>query len=110
MTPLNIFEKGSFMKLEIIETLRPIMDPELEISIVDMGLVYSVNINEKQKRIELEMTLSSPGCPMGAAIVGAVENCMKHYYGDYQTTVKLVWEPAWSYELISEEGKQLLGL
>lgn len=108
--PFNISEKGSFMKMEIIETLRPIMDPELEISIVDMGLVYSVNINEEQKTIELEMTLSSPGCPMGAAIVGAVENCMNHYYKDYQTEVKLIWDPAWSYEFISEEGKQLLGL
>lgn len=109
MTSFEITLEGSFMKMGIIEILRLIIDPELEVNIVDMGLIYSVNINEKEKIIEIEMTLSSPGCPMGAAITGAVENYMKHYYSSYQTLVKLVWEPAWSYELISEEGKQLLG-
>lgn len=110
MTPFDITAKESFMKMRIIETLRLVIDPELEISIIDMGLVYSININELERSLEIEMTLSSPGCPMGATIVGAVENCMNQYYCNYQTAVNLVWKPAWSYELISEEGKQMLGL
>ncbi|HCN85077.1 MAG TPA: FeS assembly SUF system protein SufT [Sphingobacteriaceae bacterium] len=98
------------MKTAIIETLRLVIDPELEINIIDMGLVYSIDINEEEKKIEVDMTLSSPGCPMGAAIVGSVENCLKHYYNQYKPVINLVWEPAWSYERISEEGKRLLGM
>jgi metal-sulfur cluster biosynthetic enzyme len=94
----------------ILEALRLVMDPELGINIVDMGLIYAVDIDEEERIIAIKMTLSSPGCPMGAAIVGSVENCMQHYCSNYKTVIELVWEPAWSYELISAEGKYLLGL
>lgn len=108
MEPFDLTEQQSFRKMEILETLRLVIDPELEINIIDMGLVYSVQI--QQKEIVIEMTLSSPNCPMGGTITGAVENCMAHHYPQYQTTVNLVWEPVWSFENITDEGKRLLGL
>lgn len=110
MILFDITGKQPFMKMEIIETLRGVIDPELQINIIDMGLVYSVDINEEKRKIEIEMTLSSPNCPMGASIVGAVENCMEYHFNTYNTVVNLVWEPEWSYERISEEGKRLLGI
>lgn len=110
MTPFDITEEHVFKKVEILETLRLVIDPELQINIIDMGLVYEVNINEGEKKIEIDMTLSSPNCPMGASIVGAVENCLKHHYSTYSPLVNLVWEPEWTFERISEEGKRLLGM
>ena len=109
METFDITEKQSFFKMQIVETLRLVIDPELEINIIDMGLVYSVEI-EDEKNIVISMTLSSPGCPMGSTIVGAVQNCLEHHYPDYKTIVNLVWEPAWSIERISPEGRRLLGM
>jgi metal-sulfur cluster biosynthetic enzyme len=110
MESFNITEKDSFLKIEILETLRLVIDPELEINIIDMGLVYEVVINQQDKSITIQMTLSSPNCPMGGTIVGAVENCLEHHYPHFKPIVELVWEPVWSFENISEEGKRLLGL
>ncbi len=110
MTPFDITEEHVFMKMEILETLRMVIDPELQINIIDMGLVYAVNVNEEEKKIEIDMTLSSRNCPMGASIVGAVENCLQHHYSKYTPLVNLFWEPEWSFERISEEGKRLLGM
>ncbi len=110
MEPFDITGKDSFLKIEIAETLRLVIDPELEINIIDLGLIYEVDAYEEGKDITIEMTLSSPGCPMGSAIVGAVHNCLEHHYPGYKITVNLVWEPGWSFERISDEGKQLLGM
>lgn len=101
--------KESSVRTKVIEALQIVMDPELGINIIDMGLVYSLEVNEEKKRIELDMTLSSPACPMGTSIVNAVENCLAHHFNQYAAFVNLVWEPAWSYERISENGKKLLG-
>ncbi|KHJ39540.1 FeS assembly SUF system protein [Pedobacter glucosidilyticus] len=108
MKQFDITEKDNFLKMEIMETLRLVIDPELEINIIDLGLVYAVYVKENQ--IEIEMTLSSSHCPMGSSIVGGVQNCLEQHYPDYKTTVNLVWEPAWSHKNISEEGKRLLGI
>ena len=108
MDIFDITDRQSFLKLEILGSLRTVMDPEMGINIVDMGLVYSIRI--EQQSIAIAMTLSSSHCPMGEAIVRSVQNTMQHYYAQYQTTVNLVWEPVWSLEQISEEGRKQLGL
>lgn len=110
MLQFDITKKHCFLKIEIVEKLRLVIDPELEINIIDLGLIYSVEINEDNQSIQIEMTLSSPNCPMGAAIVGAVQNCLELYYPNYKTIVNLVWEPIWSFESISDEGKRLLDM
>lgn len=98
------------MKIEILETLRLVMDPELHINIIDLGLVYGVKIDEPNKQINIEMTLSSSYCPMGESILSAVKNCVESHYADYKANVELVWEPVWSYHSITDEGKRLLGI
>ncbi|MHB1179332.1 MAG: metal-sulfur cluster assembly factor [Daejeonella sp.] len=109
MTQHDITGKETTVRTKVIKALRLVIDPELGINIIDMGLVYSVEVDEEKKSIELDMTLSSPACPMGTSIVNAVENCLALYFDQYTANVNLVWEPAWSYERITEEGKQLLG-
>ena len=95
------------MKLEIIEVLRRVIDPELGINIIDMGLVYAVRVAEE--RILIDMTLSSPYCPMGDSILKAVVNSLEQAFPGFEAVVTLVWEPAWSYDQLTEEGKKLLG-
>ncbi len=93
---------------KVIDVLRMVIDPELGINIVDMGLLYSADIDEKLRKMTVEMTLSSRGCPMTAAIVGAVENILNLHFPEYTIAVELVWKPAWSPECISKAGRQQL--
>lgn len=100
--------QDSFSRVQVIEVLGMIIDPELGINIIDMGLLYYAEINYQEKSILVEMTLSSRGCPMGAAILGGSENILKSYFPGYAIDIKLIWEPAWTPDFISEEGRQFL--
>ena len=110
MVSFDITDPNSFLKEQMMETLRLVMDPELHVNIIDLGLVYGIEIEAPQKRVKVKMTLSSSYCPMGESIVSAVKNCIEGHYEGYEATVDLVWEPDWSYDSISDEGKRLLGL
>lgn len=110
MASFDITDPLSFLKAKMMETLRLVIDPELHINIIDLGLVYGIAIDETKKLVKVEMTLSSAYCPMGESIVSAVKNCIEGHYEDYAATVDLVWEPVWSYDNISDEGKRLLGM
>src|SRR5437588_7650614 len=110
MENFDITDNLSFMKAEIMETLRLVIDPELHVNIIDLGLIYSVKIDETTNRIDIEMTLSSSYCPMGESILSAVKNCIENHYAGYTCEVALVWKPVWSYDNITDEGKRLLGI
>jgi len=110
MASFDITDPNSFLKEQMMETLRLVMDPELHINIIDLGLVYGIDIDAKKKLVNVEMTLSSSYCPMGESILSAVKNCIEGHYEGYVANVDLVWEPVWSYDSITDEGKRLLGL
>lgn len=110
MANFDITDPISFLKEEMMETLRLVIDPELHINIIDLGLVYGIEIADSKKLVKIEMTLSSSYCPMGESIVSAVKNCIEGHYAGYVASVELVWEPVWSYDSITEEGKRLLGI
>ena len=108
MSNLKNADQEGISRVHIIEALGMIIDPELEINIVDLGLIYHTEIDEQGKNILIEMTLSSRGCPMGAAILGGSETILKSYFPEYIIEIKLIWEPAWLPDFISEEGRQFL--
>ena len=108
MINFDINDQTSFKKLEIIEALRRVIDPELGINIIDLGLVYAVKIIESEKIISVDMTLSSAYCPLGETILSSVKNCIESNFNHYEAKVALVWEPKWNYDKISDEGKKLL--
>jgi len=110
MASFNITDPLSFLKEQMMETLRLVIDPELHINIIDLGLVYGIAIDAEKKLVNVEMTLSSSYCPMGESIISAVKNCIENHYDGYEAAVDLVWEPVWSYHNISDEGKRLLGI
>ncbi len=87
--------------------LKQVIDPELGINIIDLGLVYA--IESTPESIAIEMTLTTKGCPMGEAIMSDVNQKLESHFPDKKIAVTLVWEPPWSPEQISEEGMRLLG-
>jgi len=110
MIIVDITDPNSFLKFDIQEALRTVMDPELCINIIDLGLVYGISVDETDKLIVITMTLSSRHCPMGDALMRSAENCIKHRFSTYLVRVDLTWEPQWNYEKISEDGlRQLNG-
>lgn len=93
---------------EIEEALRGVMDPELGISVWDLGLVYKVE--RKGGKALIEMTFTTPACPLLAHIVSDVEDAVAKVAGIKEVEVRLVWDPPWNPQRISAEGKRKLGL
>jgi len=93
--------------------LRNVYDPEIPVNIVDLGLVYSLDIKPTDSgtfRVEVQMTLTAPGCGMGPAIAADAQGKILQVPGVEEAEVNLVWEPAWNQGMISEEGRMILGL
>lgn len=93
--------------------LRNVYDPEIPVNIVDLGLVYSMTVNPTEDGgygVEIQMTLTAPGCGMGPAIAEDAKSKVMVVPGVDTAEVNLVWEPAWDQSMISEEGRMILGL
>lgn len=93
---------------DILKILKNVIDPELMVNIVDLGLVYKAEIDKKDKIIRVEMTLSSQACPLGDAIIENVHQVLIASYPGYDTDIQLVWDPVWTPDKITEEGKKML--
>ncbi|HCQ31076.1 TPA: DNA methyltransferase [Candidatus Collierbacteria bacterium] len=93
---------------KIREALRKVIDPELGVSIVDLGLIYDIRYEDGEA--EVEMTLTSPGCPLAPVIDKMVRNAMKDVPEVKNVTIDLVWDPPWSKDAMSEELRAELGI
>lgn len=98
----------------VFEALRDVYDPEIPLSIVDLGLVYDVAIHPVEGTakavVDLKMTLTTMGCGMGPMIAGNARDRVTRIEGVADANVEIVWEPPWNQEMISEEGRITLGL
>ncbi|MBP6507271.1 MAG: putative Fe-S cluster assembly protein SufT [Opitutaceae bacterium] len=97
------------------DQLRKVFDPEIPVNIVDLGLVYSMDIEkataaESGYKVNIAMTLTAPGCGMGPAIAADAKDKILLVPGVNDADVRITWEPAWNQSMISEEGKMKLGL
>ena len=102
-------EKIANFELEILELLKNVMDPEIEINIVDLGLIYEVKY-DGEKKIDIDLTFSTPSCPLGDTIVTNVKETIKQKYPEFEIDVNIVFDPPWSTAMVSEEGKKILGM
>lgn len=84
------------------------VDPELGVNVVDLGLIYDVTVVDGEAKVT--MTLTAPGCPLGAALVGWVREAALAVPGVERAEVAVVWSPPWSPERMSERAKEELGL
>lgn len=92
---------------KVMEALKTVQDPEIPVDIVNLGLVYNVGISGN--KVQLKMTLTTPGCGMGGAIAKQAENAVKAI-GARDVWVDIVWDPPWNPDMISDEGKEMLGI
>ncbi|MFZ3068838.1 MAG: metal-sulfur cluster assembly factor [Microgenomates group bacterium] len=92
---------------KIREALKDVIDPELGVSIVDLGLIYDVRYEGGVA--EVEMTLTSPGCPLAPVIDKKIKNALKEVPEVKELTVELVWDPPWSKDMMSDELKAEFG-
>ena len=93
---------------EIYESLKGVYDPEIPVNIVDLGLVYDVQV--KDNDVHVQMTLTFPGCGMGPYIAQQAEWAIQEIDGVGEVEIELVFDPPWSPEMISEHAKAQLGI
>ena len=106
-TPVDVEER------QIWDTLRTCYDPEIPVNIVDLGLVYDLNIEKLpsgHSRVNVKMTLTAPGCGMGATIAGDAQQKLMYLDGVEDANVEIVWDPPWHQSMITAEGRRILGL
>ena len=92
----------------VLENLKQIIDPEVGINIVDMGLIYEVDI--KDETVGITMTLTSPGCPVGPQLVNGTQNVTQQLEGVDEVNVDVVWTPPWTPEMMTDDAKDELGI
>jgi metal-sulfur cluster biosynthetic enzyme len=95
-------------KERVLEVLKNVIDPEIGINIVDLGFIYGVDI--KGKKIHVNMTLTTPGCPMHSMFVHEVENALKAAFDGVDVEVEMVFDPPWTPERMSKDAKKKLGI
>ena len=107
-SPLNKLNAQA-TEAAVIEVLRTIRDPELPISIWDMGLIYAIEVDENDA-VTIRMTLTTPACPVAETLPPEVETKIKAIAGVTDARVELVWEPPWTADRMSEAARLEAGL
>ena len=105
---------GPFDEAQVWAQLRECYDPEIPVNIVDLGLIYSVEVADdasgKGQAVSVKMTLTAPGCGMGPSLAADAEQRILSVAGVARANVELVWDPPWSPERISPAGREKLGM
>jgi len=93
---------------QIVEACRTVYDPEIPVNIFELGLIYTIEIND-QNEVRVIMTLTAPGCPVAGDMPGWVAEAIEPLPGVKQVDVELTWEPPWGMEMMSDEARLELG-
>lgn len=108
MNPIERIQ-AKVTEAEIIEKLRDCYDPEIPVNLYDLGLIYKIDVLEPGS-VRIEMTLTSPACPVAGTLPGEVELKVKELDSITQATVEVVWEPPWTPEKMSEAARLQLNM
>lgn len=92
----------------IVEACRTVYDPEIPVNIYDLGLIYTVDINDENE-VRIIMSLTAPGCPVAGEMPGWVAEAIEPLAGVKTVDVELVWEPQWGMDMMSDEARLELG-
>lgn len=96
-------------KEDIIEALKTVSDPEIMINVYDMGLIYNIDLRENGD-VYIEMTLTAPTCPVAGILPQQVADAVAMVEGTGRVEVKVVWEPAWSLDMISDDVRMMMDM
>jgi len=94
---------------QVVAAMRTVFDPEIPVNIYDLGLIYETTIHE-DGAMEIEMSLTAPGCPVAGEMPGEVARAVAALPGAGEVTVRLVWDPPWTPERMSEDARLALGM
>ena len=94
---------------DVIEAIRQVYDPEIPVNVYDMGLIYGIDVKENGD-VFIDMTLTAPGCPVAGILPQQVADAVSLLNGTGQVEVKIVWEPQWSIEKMTDEGRAMVDL
>ncbi|MGN6556144.1 MAG: iron-sulfur cluster assembly protein, partial [Verrucomicrobiota bacterium] len=98
---------------QVWDALKSCFDPEIPVNIVDLGLVYSMQLERRPtgtSAVQVKMTLTAPGCGMGGVIAGDAQQKLLALPGMEEANVEIVWEPQWHHSMITEQGRKVLGI
>jgi len=99
----------TIIEADVVEALRTCFDPEIPVNIYEMGLIYSVKVDEAGS-VQIEMTLTSPHCPAAQSIPAEVEGKVRQIAGVTEVNIDIVWEPPWDQSKMSEAARLQLGM
>ena len=99
----------SDIKSKVIEVIKKIFDPEIPVNIYELGLIYKIEVDEN-KKVNIDMTLTSPNCPAAESLPNQVKEDIMALEEVSEVKLKLVWEPTWSPEKMSEAAKLELNI
>ena len=105
---MNVITNNNMKCTVALAALQNVMDPEIGLNIVDLGLIYQLDFDDNEKWIYCTMTLTTQFCPMGESITTAVKETLKSTFTAYDAAIELTFIPPWSHEMISPEGKEFL--
>jgi metal-sulfur cluster biosynthetic enzyme len=106
---MDFYDDESKIEIKVYDALKSVIDPEVGINIIDMGLVYDIKYNSSTG-IYILMTLSSKGCPMGDMIMEDISNTLNTEFPGIGNKIELTWTPAWTSDFIKATGRKELGL
>ena len=102
-------ENLTIKKEDIINQLKEVFDPEIPVNIYDLGLIYEIGIND-EKKVKIEMTLTSPNCPVAESLPQEVSQKIKNLHGMKSLAVYLTFDPPWDKNMMSEDAKLALDI
>ena len=93
----------------VLEALENVEDPEIGMNIVDLGLIYGVDLDDEKGHVHVDLTLTSPGCPLGPEIIREIKRELRALEDILDADVDLVWKPLWHPSMMSDDAKDELG-
>jgi metal-sulfur cluster biosynthetic enzyme len=105
---MNVITNNNIRSTIALAALESVIDPEIGLNVVDLGLIYKLDFYETGKIIYVTMTLTTQFCPMGESITAAVKRVLEKTFEVEEVCLELRFDPPWNYDRISEEGKQFL--
>lgn len=105
---MNVITNNNIKCTIALAVLQNVMDPEIGLNVVDLGLIYQVDFDEDNNTIFVSMTLTTQFCPMGESITNSVQHAIHQAFTNYEVQINLTFTPPWKNEMISAEGQQFL--
>lgn len=105
---MNVITNNNLKCKEVLAALQNVIDPEIGLNVVDLGVIYQIDFDEIERKLFCAMTLTTQFCPMGESITDAVKETLKSTFADYDAAIELTFDPPWSNEMISAKGHEFL--